>query len=196
MVEATSSICLGHIQDRVPDLDFPRSAPTRFSLGLIIDMATEVATSMIAQSIRRLLPLKKSQLLSALRPQTGNLYQILLWTPTGGIGTEVHQLWWSEKQISDSYWVITQSKFKSGSNHGKAWGQLYWKGLLDLTSWLLTQSHMSYILGVFVSPREELIWGALKYVWKDGHSKAKWKPLQKSPVPVHVHFYSSCSQIS
>ena len=152
-----------------------------------------MATSTIAQSLRRLLPLKKSQLPPVLRPQTGNLYQILSRTPTGGVGTEVHQLRWSEKQISDSYWVITRSKFKCGGNHGKAWGQLYWKGLLDLTSWLL---HMSYILGVLVSPREELIRGALKYAWKDGRSKAKWKPSQKSPETVHVGFYNSCPQIS
>ena len=159
-------------------------------------MATEMATSTIGQSLRRLLPLKKAQLPPALRPQTGNLYQILSRTPAGGIGTEVHQLRWSEKQISDSYWVITRSKFKCGGNHGKAWGRLYWKGLLDLTSWLLTRSYMFYILGVPVSPREELIRGALKYVWKDGRSKAKWKPSQKSAETVRVRFYSSCSQIS
>lgn len=47
---------------------------------------------------------------------------------------------------------------------------------------------MSYILGVLVSPREELIRGALKYAWKDGRSKAKWKPSQKSPETVHVRF--------
>ena len=135
-------------------------------------MATEIATSTIAQSLRRLVPLKKSQLPPALRPQTGNLYQILSRTPAGGVGTEVHQLRWSEKQISDSYWVITRSKFKCGGNHGKAWGQLYWKGLLDLT-WLLTQSHVFYILGNLVSPREERIRGALKHAWKDGRSKGK-----------------------
>jgi len=134
------------------------------SLALI--MATEMATSTIAQSIRRLLPLKKSQLPPALRPQIGNLFQILSQTPTGGIGTEVHQLRWSEKQISDSYWLVTRSKLKDGGNHGKAWGQLYWKGVL-------------------VSPREELIQGALKYTWRDGRSKAKWKPSQKSPETVH-----------
>ena len=155
-----------------------------------------MAISTIAQSLRRLLPLKKSELPPSLRPQTGNLYQILSRTPTGGVGTEVHQLRWSEKQISDSYWVITRSKFKCGGNHGKAWGQLYWKGLLDLPSWLLTQSYMSYILGVLVSPHEELIRGALKYAWKDGRSNAKRKPSQKSPETVHVRFYSSCSQIS
>ena len=113
-------------------------------LGVIRVMATEMATSTIAQSIRRLLPLKKSQLPPALRPQTGNLFHILSRTPTGGIGTEVHQLRWSEKQISDSYWVITRSKLKYGGNHGKAWGRLYWKGLLDLTCRLLTQFHVLY----------------------------------------------------
>jgi small subunit ribosomal protein S34 len=151
-----------------------------------------------AQSlIRRLIPLRKSQLLPVLRPITGNLYQILSRTPTNanGVGTEVHQLRWSDKLISDSYWIVTRSNLKNGGNHGKAWGHLYWKGLLDLTPWLLTQSHMSYILGVLVSPHEERIPGALKYAWKEGRSKAKWKLSQKSPETVHVRFYSSCSQI-
>jgi len=125
-----------------------------------------MAATSIGQSLKRLLPLKKAQLPPALRPQTGNLYQILSRTPAGGIGTEVHQLRWSEKQISDSYWVITRSKFKCGGNHGRAWGRLYWKG-------------------VPVSPREELIRGALKYSWKDGRSKAKWKPSQNSAEAVH-----------
>lgn len=155
-----------------------------------------MATSTIAQSLKRLLPLKKSQLPPALKPQTGNLYQILSRTPTGGVGIEVHQLRWSEKQISNSYWVITRSKFKCGGIHGKAWGQLYWKGLLSFTTWLLTP-HMSCILGVLVSPREELVRGALKYAWKDGRSKAKWVPSQSSPETVqNVRVYSSCSQIS
>jgi len=128
-------------------------------------MATKTAASTIAQSFKRLLILKKSQLPPALKPQTGNLYRILSRTPTGGVGTEVHQLRWSEKQIPNSYWVITRSKFKCGGNHGKAWGQLYWKGVL-------------------VSPREELIRGALKYAWKDGRSNAKWTLSQKSPETV------------
>jgi len=124
-------------------------------------MAKEMVTSAISQSLKRLLPLKKSQLPPALKSQTGNLYQILSRTPAGGVGTEVHQLRWNEKQISNSYWVITRSQFKFGGNHGKAWGQLYWKGVL-------------------VSPREELIRGDLKYTWKDGRSKAKETPSQQS----------------
>jgi hypothetical protein len=63
--------------------------------------------------------------------------------------------------------------------------------------WLLTQSHITYILGVLVSPREELIRGALKYAWKDGRSQIKGTPSQKSPETLqNVRFYSSCSQIS
>lgn len=66
-----------------------------------------------------------------------------------------------------------------------------------LQTWLLTQSLMFYILGVPVGYREELIRGALKYVWKDGRSKAKWTPSQNSPEIVkNVRFYSFCSQIS
>jgi small subunit ribosomal protein S34 len=103
-----------------------------------------MATSKFAQSLKRLLPLTKSQLPPALKPQTGNLYQILSRTPTGGVGTEVHQLRWSEKEISNSYWVITRSKLKCGGKHGKAWGQLYWKGLLGLTN--LAVDTISYVL--------------------------------------------------
>ncbi|KAF8803794.1 hypothetical protein BYT27DRAFT_7225732 [Phlegmacium glaucopus] len=117
-------------------------------------MATEALTSIISQSLKHL-RLQKNQLPPALKPKTKNLYQILSRTPTGGVGTEVHQVRWSEKHISDSYWVITRSKFKCEGNHGKAWGRLYWKGVL-------------------VSPREELIRGALKFAWKDGRSKAKY----------------------
>ena len=139
-----------------------------------------MATSTITQSLKSLLPLKKSQLPPALKPQTGNLYQILSRTPTGGVGTEVHQVRWNEKQISNSYWIITRSKFKCGGNYGKAWGQLYWKGLLGSLPHDCCCHSYVYILGVLVSPREELIRGALKYTWKDGRSKAKLTLSEKS----------------
>jgi small subunit ribosomal protein S34 len=150
-----------------------------------------MATSTISQSPRYILPLIKSQLPPALRPKTGNLYQILSRTPTGGVGTEVHQLRWSEKQISDSYWVITRSKFKSGGNHGKAWGQLYWKGLFDLTFWLLIQSHVLYFRCPCESP-----WGACSRGLKVCLERWSFKgEVETFPETVNVRFYSSCSQI-
>lgn len=70
------------------------------------------------------------------------------------MGKKVHQFRWSEKQIPDSYWVVTRAKFKCEGKHGKAWGMLYWKDKL-------------------VSTKEERIRGALKYTWKEGHSVAR-----------------------
>jgi len=84
--------------------------------------------SAVTQALRRFVPLKKCDLPPVLKVTTGNLYQVLSRTPSGGVGTEVHQTRWSQKQISDSYWVITRSKFKDEGQHGKAWGKLYWKG--------------------------------------------------------------------
>ena len=122
----------------------------------ILHMATKTAAS------TSLLTLKKSQLPPALKSQTGNLYRILSRTPTGGVGTEVHQLRWSEKQISNSYWVITRSKFKCGGNHGKAWGQLYWKGLLSLTNLAIDSiSYFQVSLWVPVRSLFEGLWNML-----------------------------------
>ncbi|KAF8165054.1 hypothetical protein B0H34DRAFT_687602 [Crassisporium funariophilum] len=115
-------------------------------------MSTALASSTLSQALQRLLPVKKTALPPVLKASTGNLYEVLSRTPTGGIGAEVHQLRWSKKQIPDSYWVVTRSRFKCDGKHGKAWGRLYWKGVL-------------------VSAREEQIRGSLKYTWKDGRSK-------------------------
>lgn len=84
-------------------------------------------SSGLARSIQNLLPNKLPPSLSA-RP--GNLYQVISRAPGGGVGKKVHQLRWSEKQISDSYWVVTRAMFKCEGRHGKAWGKLYWKGRL------------------------------------------------------------------
>ncbi|GLB33510.1 putative mitochondrial 28S ribosomal protein S34 [Lyophyllum shimeji] len=115
---------------------------------------TPVRSSGIAQSIQKLLP---NKLPPSLVPRTGNLYEVLSRSPGGGVGTKVHQIRWSEKQIGDSYWVVTRSRFKCEGKHGKAWGLLYWKNKL-------------------VSPREERIRGSLKYTWAEGRSVAKNAP--------------------
>ena len=81
----------------------------------------------LARSIQNLLPNKLPPSLSA-RP--GNLYEVISRTPGGGVGKKVHQIRWSQKQIPDSYWVVTRAKFKCEGKHGKAWGKLYWKGRL------------------------------------------------------------------
>ncbi|KAF9057435.1 hypothetical protein BJ165DRAFT_1420374 [Panaeolus papilionaceus] len=127
-------------------------------------MAAPAARSSITRTLQQLIPLKKAELPPVLAPRAGNLYEVLSRTPQGGVGSTVHQMRWSSKQIDNSYWVVTRTKFKCEGKHGKAWGQLYWKGKL-------------------VSPREELIRGALKYSWKEGHSKALPAAKPKAPTP-------------
>ncbi|KAJ7117304.1 hypothetical protein C8R43DRAFT_1077647 [Mycena crocata] len=105
----------------------------------------------ITRSLQRLQRLLPQTLPPTLKHHPANLYQVLTRTPPA-VGKEVHQTRWSEKHISGSYWRITRAQFKCNGSHGKAWGQLYWKGKL-------------------VTPgREERIPGALKYKWVEGHS--------------------------
>lgn len=82
----------------------------------------------ISQTITRRLPLKNVALPPVLKPCKGNLYEVLSRTPAGGIGAEVYQTRWTQKNIKDSYWVVTRSIFKAEGKHGRAWGRLYWKG--------------------------------------------------------------------
>lgn len=102
----------------------------------------------IAQALRKLLP---RELPPSLTGRPGNLYEVLSRTPDGGVGKEVYQMRWSNKQIEDSYWKVTKTKFKCEGKHGKAWGMLYWKGKP-------------------VSLEEEEIRGGLKYTWAEGRS--------------------------
>ena len=81
----------------------------------------------IAKSLERLLP-KPSERPPTLSPLPASLPRVLSRTPDGGVGRRVHQVRWSEKQIPDSYWVVSRTQFKLGGSHGKAWGKLYWKG--------------------------------------------------------------------
>ncbi|KAJ7228948.1 hypothetical protein GGX14DRAFT_415932 [Mycena pura] len=85
----------------------------------------------ITRTLQRLLPGAQA-LPPALKKHPANLYEVLSRTPNA-IGKEVHQLRWSEKRISDSYWRVTRAQFKCNGEHGKAWGQLYWKGLSPLS---------------------------------------------------------------
>ncbi|KAJ6539052.1 hypothetical protein B0H19DRAFT_1002046 [Mycena capillaripes] len=107
--------------------------------------------SNLARSLQRLLPTKS--LPPALKHHPANLYEVLSRTPSP-IGKEIHQIRWSEKHISESFWRVTRVQFKCNGTHGRAWGQLYWKGKLVTT-------------GV-----DERIRGSLKYKWSDGRSAA------------------------
>ncbi|KAH6915172.1 hypothetical protein BKA70DRAFT_1141569 [Coprinopsis sp. MPI-PUGE-AT-0042] len=102
----------------------------------------------VAESIQKLLP---HNLPPSLSPKSGNLYEVLSRTPTGGVGKKVYQSRWRHKEIKDSYWVITRSQFKCDGKHGKAWGKLHWKGKP-------------------ISEKEERIRGGLKYMWREGSS--------------------------
>ncbi|KAF8204879.1 hypothetical protein BJ912DRAFT_870470 [Pholiota molesta] len=115
-------------------------------------MSVANTTAALSQTLKHLLPTKG--LPPVLKPRCGNLYEVLSRTPSGGIGLEVHQTRWAEKNIGNSYWVITRSQFKLQGKHGKAWGRLYWKG-------------------VPVSQKDERIPGSLKYTWSEGRSVAK-----------------------
>ncbi|EDR14187.1 uncharacterized protein LACBIDRAFT_305760 [Laccaria bicolor S238N-H82] len=108
----------------------------------------------IYEPLKKLLP---TRLPPSLVSRSGNLYEVLSRTPGGGIGNAVHQCRWTDKDIRNSYWIVTRSQFKCGGKHGKAWGLLYWKGNL-------------------VSPQEERIRGALKYAWRDGPSQPAKQP--------------------
>jgi len=115
--------------------------------------------------IKSLLP---KTLPPVLKPRTGNLYDVLSRTPSGGVGSQVHQARWGQKGINDSYWVVSRAKFKAEGRHGKAWGKLYWKGAYRRCA---NVSELTTV-GVPVSEKEERISGALKYSWKEGKSKA------------------------
>ena len=79
----------------------------------------------VAQALQNLLP---SKLPPSLAGRPGNLYQVLSRYPGGGTGRRVYQTRWEQKQIYDCYWEVTRARFKCEGKHGKAWGQLYWRG--------------------------------------------------------------------
>ncbi|PFH52619.1 hypothetical protein AMATHDRAFT_189316 [Amanita thiersii Skay4041] len=116
---------------------------------MIPTLIRSTSASSLSRSLRHLLPEK---LPPSLAGKPGNLYQVLSRTPDGGVGKEVYQMRWNNKQIEDSYWKVTRSRFKCQGMHGKVWGLLYWKGKL-------------------VSPHEEVIRGGLKYTWAEGRSR-------------------------
>lgn len=82
-------------------------------------------TTPVTLALKALLPKK---LPPTLVSRVGNLYTVLARYPQDGVGQKVHQMRWGYKGIYDSYWLITKSRLKIGGTHGRAWGQLYWKG--------------------------------------------------------------------
>lgn len=79
----------------------------------------------LSRALQKLLP---KNLPPSLVIKPGNLYEVLSRTPSGGVGTEVHQIRWNYKAIADSFWLVTRTRFKCEGKHGRAWGMLYWKG--------------------------------------------------------------------
>ncbi|KAJ7591364.1 hypothetical protein C8J56DRAFT_781674 [Mycena floridula] len=102
----------------------------------------------IAVALKKLLP---KELPPSLYAGPGRLDEILARTPRGGVGSQVHPVRWSHKQIKDSWWLVTRSTMKCEGKHGKAWGILYWKGKRT-------------------SEKERPIPGILKYTWAEGSS--------------------------
>jgi small subunit ribosomal protein S34 len=96
----------------------------KFDRNLKVSLpSTSMAT--IARSLQRLLPRQSAP--PALKDHPASLYQVLSRTPNV-VGKEIHQIRWSQKHISDSFWHVTRAQFKCNGTHGKAWGKLYWKG--------------------------------------------------------------------
>lgn len=132
--------------------------------------------SNITRSLQRLLP---QALPPVLKHHPANIYQVLSRTPNA-VGKEVHQIRWSEKQISDSFWRVTRAQFKCNGTHGKAWGQLYWKGT-PARIFHPIQDQAGTTPGKLVTiGKDERIRGALKYKWTEGRSVAP--PLKSVSV--------------
>ncbi|KZV90499.1 hypothetical protein EXIGLDRAFT_770738 [Exidia glandulosa HHB12029] len=66
--------------------------------------------------------------LTALEGTSGSLYQVLSRLPQGGVGSKVLETRWSGKGFKDCYWLVSRTRFKADGVHGKAYGQLYWRG--------------------------------------------------------------------
>jgi small subunit ribosomal protein S34 len=87
-------------------------------------MTASSTAQRVASALQTLLP---QHLPPSLSSRPANLYQVLSRT-TGVAGKRVYQTRWQEKGIHGCYWEVTEAKFKLEGKHGKAWGNLYWKG--------------------------------------------------------------------
>ena len=101
--------------------------------------------------------------------KAGNLYEVLSQSPGNCLGRRVYQTRWRAKGITGCYWEITKAQFKCEGKHGKAWGQLHWRGEYQ---WNFTKVLRKFIvLGKVVTEKEEeRVRGALKYNWQEGVS--------------------------
>lgn len=145
-------------------------------------------SSTLAQAVKKLLP---QRLPPSLSNSPGNLYEILSRTPTGGVGREIHQIRWSQKQINNCWWRVTRTKFKCEGKHGKAWGHLYWKGSTSTLARNATQRTP----GKLINPKETQIRGSLKYTWAEGRSTAPKTASETAYVAleISVQLLTSCS---
>lgn len=125
----------------------------------------------VAGALRKLLPRELPSSLDTSRP--GNLYEVLSRHPDGGVGRRVTQCRWGPKGIEGSYWLVTRAKFKLEGKHGKAWGQLFWKGAYSFQ--MVYTYDMILICPLHVGQnvtkgKDERIRGSLKYTWVEGKS--------------------------
>lgn len=84
-------------------------------------------TELVSRILPRVLP-KSSPIVR----KAGSLYQMLSAMPKDGVGMKMAQDRWVKKGITDSYWEITQVRLKDEGRHGKAWGKLVWKGIVQV----------------------------------------------------------------
>lgn len=128
------------------------------------------------------IPLQKS-----LKGSQKNLYQVLGGLPRDGVGSLVSQSRWASKGIQGCFYYITRVKLKTASNHGKAWGILFWNGkdfICFLASSWATIINASLVKGKPLGERKAIeetkIPGSLKYAWKHvPYNEVGWKGIEE-----------------
>lgn len=66
--------------------------------------------------------------LKVLEGTPSTLYGVLSRLPQNGVGAKVIETRWSKKGFTDCYWLVSRARLKVDGKHGKAYGQLYWRG--------------------------------------------------------------------
>jgi len=66
--------------------------------------------------------------LSVLTNNPTSLYKTLSRLPRNGVGAKIIETRWAQKNFKDCYWVVSRSHLKLDGAHGKAYGQLHWRG--------------------------------------------------------------------
>jgi small subunit ribosomal protein S34 len=59
-----------------------------------------------------------------------SLFEIIAWKKDFGVGMNVTRIPWKER-YSDTYWTVKRVKMNRDLRHGRAWGNLTWKGTTE-----------------------------------------------------------------